>query len=328
MDFGKRRAHGNSGSNDGQDHPVLFLYGSSEKIEVANVFRKSVILTLVVFFMVLIIFTLNMFLKDEVEVYTDEEMTLAVEKPLFISFSEQSAMEEGRDQTTVYDLSVLGMEIGTYTLVERTLENDVTLLFEEVTNTGWIPYALSLNVKNLDGADFKTWNPEPAKRLDEEVYGSDPTRNPYGVFTKADREILQGNVYVSRDLQLGNGDWVKELRHEIPEYTLEEGVLAKAYWLPPKHQSETWMMTAQEPLFETEEAEDEWIAHSLQNRLDQLNWLTPAGPFVKLPLTDDLRTQLAYGDLAKRSEELSFDNWEPSLFFETMQLISGDSMQQ
>ncbi|WP_232787108.1 hypothetical protein [Planococcus sp. MB-3u-03] len=59
------------------------------------------------------------------------------------------------------------------------------------------------------------------------IYGPDPTTNPYGVFTKGNTEILQGNVFVSRNLQLGNGDWVQELRHEIPEFTLEEGVLAK-----------------------------------------------------------------------------------------------------
>jgi hypothetical protein len=288
-------------------------------------FRKLVILLFVVFFMVLIIFTAIMFLKNEVEVYSDKEVTLAIEKPMFINLSEPVATEKGSDMTVVYDMSLLGLNVGTYTLVERTLENGTSLIFEKIENTGWIPYALSLNVKNLAEADFKSWNPKAAASLDEEIYGPDPTTNPYGVFTRENTEILQGNVFVSRNLQLGNGDWVQELRHEIPEFALEEGVLAKNYWLPPKHQSQTWMMIAQDPLFETEEAEDEWITFSLENRLAQLNWLTPQGPLVKLPLTEDPRTQLAYGYITKRTADLSSTEWNetsPSLFFESMILNS------
>ncbi|KAA0956052.1 hypothetical protein FQ085_14465 [Planococcus sp. ANT_H30] len=288
-------------------------------------FRKLVILLFVVFFMVLIIFTAIMFLKNEVEVYSDKEVTLAIEKPMFINLSESVTTEKGSDRTVVYDMSLLGLNVGTYTLVERTLENGTSLIFEEIENTGWIPYALSLNVKNLAESEFKSWNPEAAASLDEEIYGPDPTTNPYGVFTRGNTEILQGNVFVSRNLQLGNGDWVQELRHEIPEFTLEEGVLAKNYWLPPKHQSQTWMMIGQEPLFETEEAEDGWITFSLENRLAQLNWLTPEGPLVKLQLTDDPRTQLAYGYTTDQTANVSFIEWNenfPSLFFESMMLNS------
>lgn len=293
-------------------------------------FRKFIILLLVVFFMLLIIFSAIMFLKNEVEVYSNKEVTLAIEKPMFINLSEPAATENGNDRTAVYELSMFGLNIGTYTLVERTLENGTSLIFEEIENTGWIPYALSLNVKNLADADFKSWNPEVAATLDEEIYGSDPTTNPYGVFTRGNTEILQGNVFVSRNLQLANGDRVQELRHEIPEFTLEEGVLSKNYWLPPKHQSQTWMMASQEPLFETEEAEDEWIIFSLENRQAQLNWLTSQGPVVKFPLTDDPRTQLAYGYITERTAELSFFEWyetSPSLFFESMILYSENYLQ-
>lgn len=296
-----------------------------QKTEVKNVFRKFVILLFVVFFMVLLIFTAVMFLQNEIEVFSNEDVTLAIEKPMFINLSEPAVNEKSSDKTAVYDLSLLGLNIGTYRLVERTLENGTSLIFEEIENTGWIPYVLSLNVKNLAEADFKSWNPETAASLDEEIYGPDPTTNPYGVFTRENTEILQGNVFVSSNLQLENGEWIQELRHEIPEFTLEEGDLAKNYWLPPKHQSQTWMMVAQEPLFETEEAEDEWIMFSLENRLAQLNWLTPKGPFVKLPLTDDPRTQLAYGYITKRTADLSSIEWNetsPSLFFESMILNS------
>ncbi|UJF25499.1 hypothetical protein [Planococcus sp. 107-1] len=293
-------------------------------------FRKFIILLLVIFFMLLIIFTAVMFLKNEVEVYSNKEVTLAIEKPMFINLSEPAATEKGSDRTAVYDMSLLGLNVGTYTLVERTLENGASLIFEEIKNTGWIPYALSLNVKNLAEADFKSWNPETAASLDEEIYGPDPTTNPYGVFTRGNTEILQGNVFVSRNLQLETGDWVQELRHEIPEFTLEEGVLAKNYWLPPKHQSQTWMMATQEPLFETEKAEDEWITFSLENPQAQLNWLTPQGPFVKLPLTDDPRTQLSYGFITVRTADLNSIEWNetsPSLFFESMILNSENYLQ-
>lgn len=294
-------------------------------------FRKFVILLLVVFFMVLIIFTAIMFLKNEVKVYSKKEVTLAIEKPMFINLSEPVTTEKGSDMTDVYDMSLLGLNVGTYALVERTLENGTTLIFEEIENTGWIPYALSLNVQKLAEADFKSWNPEAAASQDEEIYGPDPTTNPYGVFTKGNTEILQGNVFISRNLQLGNGNWVQELRHEIPEFTLEEGVLAKNYWLPPKHESQTWMMVSRDSLFETEEAEDEWITFSLENRQAQFNWLTPEGPLVKLQLTDDPRTQLAYGYITERTANLSYNELQetlPSLFFESMMLNSENDLQR
>lgn len=271
--------------------------------------------------MSLIIFTAVMFLKNEVELYSQNNVSLSVEKPTFITLSEPETSENGSDFTQIYNMTFLGLDVGTYTLVDRSLPNGTSIIFEEIQNTGWIPYTFSLNLNGLENAEFKSWNPEPTVRLDEALYGPDPTTNPYGVFTKDAGEILIGNVYVSRSLQLGNGEWVQELRHEIAEFTTEEGVLSKNLWLPPKHSSQTWLMAAPEPLFETEEAEDEWITFSLENRLSQLNWLTPEGPYVKLELTDDLRTELAYGDLDERTADLPSLEWNedsPSLFFESM----------
>ncbi len=286
-------------------------------------FRKIIILLGVVFFMSLIVFTAVMFLKNEVELYSENNVSLTVEKPTFITLSEPEVSESGSDLTQVYNMTFLGLDVGTYTLVDRSLQNGTSIIFEEIKNTGWIPYTFSMNVNNLEDADFKSWNPEPTVRLDEATYGSDPTTNPYGVFTTENGEILIGNVYVSRSLQLGNGEWVRELRHEISEFAAEEGVLSKNLWLPPKHSSQTWLMAAQEPLFETEETEDEWIEFSLENRLSQLNWLTPEGPYVKLQLTDDPRTELAYGYINKRTADLPSLEWNetsPSPFFESMVL--------
>ncbi|ALS77993.1 hypothetical protein ACQKDD_08890 [Planococcus kocurii] len=284
-------------------------------------FRKIVILIGVLFFMSLIIFTAVMFLKNEVELYSETDVSLTIEKPTFITFSEPEVSNNGSDLTQVYTMTFLGIEVGTYTLVDRSLQNGTSIIFEEIKNTGWIPYTLSMNVNKLEDTDFKSWNPQPVAKLDEALYGLDSTTNPHGIFTTKNGEILIGNVYVSRNLQLGNGDSVQELRHEITDFTTEEGTLSKNLWLPPKHSSQTWLMAAQQPLFETEEDEDQWIAFSLENRLSQLNWLTPQGPYVKLQLTDDPRTQLAYGYIDKRTADLSSLEWNetsPSLFFESM----------
>ena len=271
--------------------------------------------------MSLIVFTAVMFLKNEVELYSENNVLLTVEKPTFITLGEPEVSDSGSDLTQVYKMTLLGVNVGTYTLVDRSLENGTSIIFEEIKNTSWIPYTFSMNIKNLEDADFKSWNPESTVRLDEAVYGPDPTTNPYGVFTTQNSEILIGNVYISRSLQLGNGEWVRELRHEISKFTAEKGILSKNLWLPPKHSSQTWLMAAQEPLFATDEAENEWIAFSLENRLSQLNWLTPAGAYVKLELTDDPWTELAYGYIDKRTADLTSLEWNetsPSLFFESM----------
>ncbi len=273
--------------------------------------------------MSLIVFTAVMFLKNEVELYSENNVLVTVEKPTFITLSEPEVSDNGSDLTQVYQMTLLGLNVGTYTLVDRSLANGTSLIFEEIKNTSWIPYTFSMNLNNLEDADFKSWNPESTVRLDKAVYGPDPTTNPYGVFTTPNSEILIGNVYISRSLQLGNGEWVRELRHEISEFTTEQGVLSKNLWLPPKHTSQTWLMAAQEPLFATDEAEDEWISFSLENRLSQLNWLTPGGPYVKLELTDDPRTELAYGYIDRRTADLTSLEWNedsPSLFFESMAL--------
>ncbi|MGB6408844.1 MAG: hypothetical protein WBF39_15290 [Planococcus donghaensis] len=262
-----------------------------------------------------------MFLKNEVELYSENNITLALEKPTFISLKEPEVSENGTDLTQFYQLTFLGLNVGTYTLVDRSLSNGTSIIFEEIKNTSWIPYTFSMNVNGLNDADFTSWNPQPPARLDEDVYGSDPTTNPYGIFTTPDGEMLIGNVYVSRNLQLGNGNWVQELRHEITEMSVEEGVLSKNLWLPPKHTSQTWLMASPEPLFDEEEIEDQWIDFTLENRLSQLNWLTPEGPLVKLELTDDPRTQLAYGYIDKRTADLTSLEWNEkssAAFFESM----------
>lgn len=292
-------------------------------IEVDSLFRKTIILIGVVFFMALILFTGMMFLKNETEVYSQDGVALSVEKPTFFTLSDPAKNSQGTDLVNAYEITLFGLPLGSYTLVERTLENGVTVIFEKVENTGWMPFAVSLNTSGLDGAEVKSWNPQPVQQADVEEYGPDPTTNPFGTISTNKGEILQGNLYVSRTITLGNGEAVNELRHEIPNMALEEGQLNKSFWLPPKHEMDTWFMLSPEPFFASETEEDKWISHALENRQEQLNWLTPEGPLVKIPLTDDLRTEMAYDVIEERTQDATSAKWNqtaPSLYFESMVL--------
>lgn len=84
-------------------------------------------------------------------------------------------------------------------------------------------------------------------------------------------------------------------------------------------------MISEAPFFETTAMEDKWIDFALNNRLQQLNWLTPAGPLVKVKQTEDFRTQLAYSRDEERIKDPISAKWNktaPSLFFESMVLNS------
>lgn len=286
-------------------------------------FRKIMILLLVVFFMALVVFSAVMFLTNEEMVYEDNGVSLTIEKPTFITLSEPAAEENGSGIAYIRDMTLLGLDVGSYTLTERTLENGVTIVFEEIKNTGWLPFAISLNQNELKDAEVTSWNPENAAPPVDEVFGEDLTSNPFGTIKAGSIETLQGNLYVSRDIKLGNGEAVHELRHENPNLVIEEGVLLKNFWLPPKHKTQTWMIISENPLFESAAAEQEWIDFSQNNPFQRLNWLTPAGPIVKLPLTDDPRTQTAYGFIEERTDDPTSREWNessPSLFFESMVL--------
>ncbi|RNF38409.1 hypothetical protein EEX84_14770 [Planococcus salinus] len=271
--------------------------------------------------MTLILFAGMMYMTHEEEVHSVDGLSLTIDKPTLFTLSDPEVSEEGSDIRHERAIKLLGLQLGTYTIVERTLDNDVKLLFEEVDNTGWMPYALSLNMSGLEGGELTSWNPEPVDPSEDPVYGQDPTSNPFGAIEWNGNELLQGQIYVSREITLGDGTEVMELRHENPNLEFEEGTVLKSFWLPPKHISQTWTMLAPAPLFASEEAEQQWIDFSLNNRQEQLNWLTPEGPLVKLPLTDDPRTQMAYGFIAERTQDPTSAEWNetsPSLFFESM----------
>ncbi|WP_282020546.1 hypothetical protein [Planomicrobium okeanokoites] len=292
-------------------------------------FRKLMILLFVLFFMAMIIFTAVMFLTNEETIYDEDGATLAIKKPTFITLSEPEISEQDTDKIAVREMTFVGLDVGTYTMTERTLDNGVTIIFDELHNSGWLPFAVTLIHKGLENPEINSWNPRPASNETDDIFGEDPTSNPFGTIAAGGKHFLQGNLYVSRIIPQGEDGEAYELRTENPNFTIEEGVMEKSFWLPPKHYLHTWLMIADEPFFEDKETEDEWIEFALDNRYQQLNWLTPDGPLVKLPITDDPRTQLSYGYIEERTADPASQEWNetsPSLYFETM-LLNAEASQ-
>ncbi|ANU19926.1 hypothetical protein BBI15_06720 [Planococcus plakortidis] len=283
-------------------------------------FRKTVILIITLFFMALIIFTAVMFLKNEETLYTHEDVELSIDKPTFITLGEAQTETDGNATTMVYPLTFLTLSVGSLSITEETLPNGDVFLFDTAENTGWMPFTFSMNRSGMADAEVTRWNEEPMLQQEEATFGTDATRNPFGVIRSADTETLQGNIYVSRGLSLGNGERVQELRHEIYDFPIEEGVMEKSLWLPPKHQSESWMLISSEALFDSADTETEWAQFANANRRAQFNWLTPDGPRQKMALTDDLRTELAY--TIPEQAESAYPEWfeeTSSRFFESME---------
>ena len=292
-------------------------------------FRKLMILLFVVFFMAMFIFTAVIFLTNEETIYDEDGATLTIKKPTFITLSEPEMTEQDTDTIAVREMTFVGLDVGTYTMTERTLENGVTIIFDELHNSGWLPFAVTLIHKGLENPEINSWNPRPVSNETDDVFGEDPTSNPFGTITAGGMHFLQGNLYVSRLIPQDNGGQAHELRTENLNFTIEEGDMEKSFWLPPKHYLHTWLMIADEPFFENGESEEEWIEFALDNRYQQLNWLTPDGPLVKLPITDDPRTQLAYGYIEERTADPASqegNETSPSLYFETM-LLNAEASQ-
>lgn len=286
-------------------------------------FRKTILLIAVSFFMALVLFTGMMFMTNETEVYSKGGVVLNAEKPAFFTLSDAAVSEDGADVSHKRELTLFGLPLGSYTLTERTLDNGVDVIFEHVENTSWMPFVVSLNTEGVDAEGVNSWNAESVRQAQDPVYGVDPTSNPFGTIAAGKGEVLQGNVYVSRDLELGNGEGVQELRHEISEFAVKEGVLAKSFWVSPKYQADTWLMLSPEPFFPNQSEEDAWVEHASENRREQLNWLTPQGPLVKIPLTEDLRTEMAYDLIDELTADPVSTEWNeksPAVFFESMML--------
>src|SRR5690606_23542404 len=109
-------------------------------------------------------------------------------------------------------------------------------------------------------------------------FGVDPTVNPFGAITHDEGEMLQGNVFISKELEAEYENQetsrLRELDKEVRDLEITGDSLSKEFWLPPNQIAESWSLLAEEPLFNEEQTETEWIEFSLNNQTMQLNWLT------------------------------------------------------
>ncbi len=276
--------------------------------------RKIIISFAVAFFMALILFTGMMFMTNTTEVYSQNEIKLEIKKPAFFTLAEP-------DNFGKQNITLFGLPLGSLTITERQLDNGTTIVFEHLENSSWLPFVVSINTSGIEGADVRSWNPDPIIPTTDAEYGKDLTTNPFGVLASGPMEILQSNVFIYRDLTLGNGELVKELRHEIKDLTIEENRLLKGYWLPPKHQADSWFILAPEPFFSSSQDEEAWVSFAAKNPQQRLNWLTPEGPVVKMALTEDLRTELAFQVAKEDIASTIAEQWQaksPAVYFESI----------
>lgn len=271
--------------------------------------------------------------KNETEVYAGEELALSLTKPAFVSLGEadvsERSIENVEDVMYTRKLELLGFQIGTFEVTERTLGNGTQFLFERFTNDSLVPLPIETAVSGLSGAEFEDWNPLVVEHEHHEDFGMDPTVNPFGVVTYDGGEVLQGNVYLSTQLETeyddGRTSYVRELEKEVRDLELQEDSIEKSFWLFGHQIAESWLLASDEALFDSAEAEDAWIDYALHNQTTQLNWLTSDGPYTKLPFSIEPSTKLGYGRTMGRFEDdiaLRWNEENPAVFFETMVLNS------
>lgn len=271
--------------------------------------------------------------KEETEVYSGEELALTITTPAIVSLGEaevtERSIENVEDVIYTRELEVLGVTVGSLEVTERTLGNGTQFIFERLTNGSLVPFPVESELSGLDGAEFKDWNPVTVEHEHHADFGMDPTVNPFGVVSFEGGEVLQGNVYLSEELEKayedGEASRLRELDKEIANLEMEDGKISKEFWLFPDKIAESWALTAEEPLFSDEEVEDEWIDFALNNQTKQLNWLTEEGPYTKLPFSIEPGTKMGYGRAMGRFQDdiaLEWNENSPSVFFESMVLNS------
>lgn len=277
------------------------------------------------------------FFKDQTEVYANEDLSLTVTLPALIKLSEaevsKRSIENVKDVMYARDLELFNMTVGSLEVTERTLGNGTQFVFERLTNDSLLPFQVSSVLSGLTEADFKDWNPVTVEHNHHEDFGMDPTVNPYGIVSFEGGEVLQGNVYVSSQLETeykdGTTSFVRELEKEVRDLEFEDDSIEKSFWLPGKQLAESWTLSSEEALFDSDEIEDKWIDNALNNQTTQLNWITSDGPYTKLPFSIEPSTKMGYGRTMGRFEDdvaLLWNTNMPSVFFETMVLNSRTNL--
>ncbi|WP_088008498.1 hypothetical protein [Indiicoccus explosivorum] len=272
-------------------------------------------------------------------VYSNKGLDVALEAPAYLTVSEPEITEQVTEGTTdvtkTYTLNLLGMDVGTYALTERTLTNGSTFLFERAMNDGPLPFSLDTAISGLAGGDVTDWNPETVEHAYHSDFGMDPTVNPFGTVEFESGELLQGQVYVSEPLVTtypdGGESRLRELKSEVRNVEFSDGRLSKTIPLDRGEIGESWALVSPEPLFSDDGTEADWIDRSLHHQTEQLNWLTADGPYTKLPYSIEPSTKLGYGRTIGRIEDdvaLRWYNKTGAAFFETMVLNSRVNLLQ
>lgn len=271
--------------------------------------------------------------KNESVVYEKDGLSWTIEKPRLIGLSDitvsEKKIENAVDIAHQVNLQLWGLPLASYEITERTLGNGTRFVFEKVENEAWLPIPITTSIEGLSKPDFTDWNPSVVEHPYHNDFGVDPTVNPFGAITHDEGEMLQGNVFISKELEAEYENQetsrLRELDKEVRHLEITGDSLSKDFWLPPNQIAESWSLLSDEELFTEEQTETEWIDFSLNNQTMQLNWLTAEGPYTKLPFSIEPNTKMGYGRAMGRFEDevsLEWNERSPSVFFESMVLNS------
>lgn len=295
--------------------------------------KKIAILLGIIISVVLLVF-LSLSVKQDMTIKTDDNGQFKVSYPAIFSITkekkEQREFENATDVSRHVSFNFIGMNIGSYELVERHLGNNTSFLFERVNNKSWLPYPVKLNQLTAGEIDSTTsWNPEVIEHPHHPDFGVDPTVNPWGVISTKDKHIMKGNVYLSKEETTDYGkeeiSKIRILDKEIRETVIGKNSIEQSFWIFPSSIAESWSLIGEEEFFASKEAQSEWIDFSLKNQTSQLNWLTVDGPYTKLPYSIEPGTKMGYGRAMGRFEDdiaLSWHEKDGSVFHESMALNS------
>jgi len=272
--------------------------------------------------------------KQQVQIITHENELIEFSYPAIftakVTESKKLEIENAIDEIHHINLTLFGQKIGYYELVERQLGNGTTFLFERVKNNSWVPFPVKTIHKLGESIESSnSWNPKEIEHSYHPDFGEDPTVNPWGMIVTEGKQVLKGNVYISKEMTTDYGynktSIIRKLDKEIRKTTISNTAIKQTYWTLPERYAESWSLVSKEDLFTSKYAQSEWVEFSLVNQTSQLNWLTSDGPFTKLPHSIEPGPKMGYGRAMGRFEDdiaLTWYEKDGSLFHETMALNS------
>lgn len=266
-------------------------------------------------------------------IYEGDELAVTIELPALFTIippeKTERIVENTIDKSHRAQIELFGAEVGFVEITERTLGNGSKFIFERFENNSWLFYPATVVVSGLENPEFTSWNPAVVEHEYHDVFGMDPTVNPFGTLKSSDFELLQSNIYISKKMQTdyddGTSSHLRKLSKEVRDLEISGNTIVKKFWLQPLQLAESWAMVSEKPLFSSTASEEEWIDHSLNNQTVQLNWLTTDGPYTKLPFSIEPSSKMGYGRAIGRFEDdeaLRWNKKDPSNFHETMILNS------